>query len=166
MSANNNLCLPKIPSRQEQGLREGVFCSLYVAGGTSPRDFFQPLGITGYKGGLSSRRDVAQRIQDLRARRYASVVAPLENRNATIHQHPLGCEWFLSPLPDPGEDAKAKALYEKLPNGRYENGVVTFRLPPHLKLPELEKKFQELLAPRALNGFLATPDGKQRLDAP
>jgi hypothetical protein len=158
-----NFELPEIPSRERQGLAAGVACAMYLAGGTAPRDFFQPLGVTAFKGGLTSRRDVLQRILDLRARSYASVIAPLEQREHTISKHPLGCEWFLSPVPDPDGDSEALALLEKIPGGAYDNGVIKFRLPHGRELPEIEKKFQSLLAPRALNRFLASEDGKRRL---
>jgi hypothetical protein len=122
-----------------------------------------PLGLTAFKFGLSGRRYVNARILDLRARRYASIVADLANRDATLVVHPLGREWFLSPLPDPAADTEADAWLAKLPHGEFRGGVITFRVPHGIQLASLEKRFQSTLSERNLNFYLDTDDGKRRL---
>ena len=107
-TATRDFALPPIPSRRTQGLEEGLPAALYAGGATALRDFLRPLGLTAFKFGLSGRRYVNARILDLRARRYASIVADLANRDATLVDHPLGREWFLSPLPDPAADRRPR----------------------------------------------------------
>lgn len=157
------LDLPPIPSRKRQGLEEGTAAAMYAGGNTGVRDFMTPLGVTGYKLGLSGRREVDERFLDLRARKYAAIVADITNREATIHVHTRGHEWFRSPLPDPACDPKARDLLARLPKGEYHDGVVAFRLPPGIGLSNLEQRFQQLLLARNLNTYLATADGQRRL---
>jgi hypothetical protein len=154
---------PGAPTRDQQGLLEGIFCCLYVAGCTALRDFFQAMGVTGYKCGLSSRRDVLERIRDLRARRYGAILAPLDHRDDEILDHPHGDEWFLSELPDPCLDPEAAKILSSIPFAAYRDGIITFRLPEGKSLVEVERKFQQLLAGRDLNRYLETQDGRERL---
>ena len=161
----NLLALPSIPPRKQQGLEDGVRAALYGAGSTSGRDFFQPMGVTAYKFGLSSRLYIQERIADLRRRNYAGVVADLRNREVTISKHPKAHEWFLSPLSDPSLDTAALALLKLLPHGEFDNGIVTFRLPPAVDLTLLEQEFQKKLLQRNVNTFLSSADGRQRLIA-
>lgn len=160
---DNGLALPPIPPRRRQGLDDGVHAALYLCGATSLRDFMQPLGVTGFKIGLTSRRDIQNRVVDLRERRYGAIVADLADRNATILDHPLGQEWFLSPIPDPAGDPRAEARLAELPQGEFTNGVVSFRLPPGMQMASLEKGFQHFLQDRNLNSYLDSDDGKTRL---
>lgn len=160
---NADFSLPPIPSRRAQGLDAGQRGAMYVLASTPLRDFLQPLGITGYKAGLTGRRDVDERIKDLRLRRYASILAPLHDREQTIHNHPLANEWFLSRLPDPAVNAETSELMRQIPESHFVDGVIEFRIPPGVTVEALEKKFQRLLEPRNLNGFLASEDGRKRL---
>ena len=137
--------------------------ALYLAGSTALRDFSKPLGVTGFKVGLSGRRHVEDRILDLRARRYASIIADAGDRNVTLRDHPLGQEWFLSPLPDCSGISEVAAWLAKLPHGEFRNGVVMFRVPDGVQLASLEKRFQSVLCDRNLNAYLDTDDGKKRL---
>ena len=154
---------PGAPTRDQQGLLEGIFCCLYVAGNSAIRDFLQALGITGYKCGLTSRRDVLERIRHLRLRRYGAILAPLDRRDEEILDHPHGDEWFLSELPDPSLDPEAQKILALIPFAAYRDGIITFRLPQGRSLVEVEQKFQQLLAGRDLNRFLETQDGRERL---
>jgi hypothetical protein len=163
MPSTNPFALPQIPSLKAQGLDRGVRCAMYLLAATSLRDFLQPMGITGYKAGLSGRRHFDERIADIRLRKYASIVASLQNRNQAIRVHPLAREWFLSRLPNPEHDAEAIELMRQVPEGRYADGKIEFRLPPGQNIADVEKNFQRLLEPRNLNTFLASNDGKERL---
>jgi len=92
---------------------------MYAGGNTGVRDFMTPLGVTGYKLGLSGRREVDERFLDLRARKYAAIVADITNREATIHVHTRGHEWFRSPLPDPvprdNQDENGATIWVRMP---------------------------------------------------
>jgi hypothetical protein len=160
---DNVLALPPIPPRQTQGLDDGVHAALYLCGATSLRDFMQPLGVTAFKIGLTSRRDIQDRVVDLRERRYAAIVADLADRNATILDHPLGQEWFLSPMPDPTGDPQARARLAELPQSEFTDRVVSFRVPPGIQLASLEKGLQYFLQDRNLNAYLDSDDGQTRL---
>lgn len=157
------LALPPIPSRRSQGLEQGSPAALYLAGSTALRDFLRPLGVTGFKVGLSGRRHVEDRILDLRARRYASIIADAGDRNVTLRDHPLGQEWFLSPLPDCSGVPEVAAWLAKLPGGEFRNGTIMFRVPDGIQLASLEKRFQSVLYNRNLNAYLDSDDGKKRL---
>ena len=157
------LALPPIPSRRSQGLEEGLPAVLYLAGSTALRDFLRPLGITGFKAGLSGRRHVEDRILDLRNRRYAAIVADLADRSVALVDHPLGREWFLTPLPDCSGVSEVAAWLANLPSGKIRNGVISFRIPYGVQLASLEKRFQSSLYERNLNVYLDTDDGKKRL---
>ena len=56
-----------------------------------------------------------------------------------------------------------KPVLAQVPEGKYVDGVIEFRLPPGAQLAVVEKKFQALLEERNINTFLATKDGAQRL---
>jgi hypothetical protein len=99
----------------------------------------------------------------LRNRRYAAIVADLNNRGETLLDHPLGEEWFLSPLPDCSGISEVAAWQAKLPHGEFRNGVISFRIPCSVQLASLEKRFQSVLCGRNLNAYLDTDDGKKRL---
>ena len=160
---NSEFSLPPIPSMRRQRLQHGIPVVLYGMGATPVRDFMQPLGATSYKVGLYARRYLTAKIEDLRLRRYASVVAPLSDRMAALAQHPLGNEWFLTRLPDPTADPQTQALFAQLREAEYVDGVIRFRLDPGLRLADTEKRFQRMLAPRNLNAFLGSEDGQARL---
>jgi hypothetical protein len=157
------LALPPIPSRRSQGLEEGLPAALYLAGSTALRDFLRPLGVTGFKAGLSGRRHVEDRILDLRNRRYAAIVADLADRSVALVDHPLGREWFLTPLPDCSGVSEVADWLAKLPSGEFRNGTIMFRVPNGIQLASLEKRFQSALYNRNLNAYLDTDDGKKRL---
>ncbi len=155
--------LSPIPSWQAQRLDHGRPAALYVAGSTAVRDFNTGLGVTAYKTGLSARRDVDDRVLDLRQIRYAAIVADERDRATALRVHPKGHEWFLIALPDPNADPVAAGLLAQLPEGRFEDGIVTFRMPPGVELARLEAGYDALLAPRDFNAMLASPDGRRRL---
>jgi hypothetical protein len=158
------LALPPIPSRRSQGLEEGLPTVLYLAGSTALRDFLRPLGVTGFKAGLSGRRHVEDRILDLRNRRYAAIVADLADRSVAIVDHPLGREWFLTPLPDCSGVSEVADWLVKLPSGEFQSGVITFRVPHSVQIASLEKRFQSILYERNLNTYLDSDEGKRRLE--
>ena len=160
---NDAFALPPIPPRRVQGLDQGVAACLYGAGGTAPRDFLQPLGVTGFKFGLTSRRTALERISDLRRKRYGSIVANENNRDVTILNHARGDEWFLSPLESPADDPEITAVLAAIPGGQIGGGVISFRLPPGVDLASLDQCYQAILAPRNLNAFLSSSDGRKRL---
>jgi hypothetical protein len=153
--------LPPIPPRRAQHLDRGQRVALYLAGSTALRDILQLLGVTGFKVGLTGRRHVNERIVDLRGRRYASIFAPMECRDQAIIASPQGHEWFLAPLPDP--DEKQMQAIAALPGGSLRSGVLEFLLPPGMSVTEIDRTVQRLLAPRDLNAYLDTDDGKMRL---
>jgi hypothetical protein len=136
---------------------------LYVLGCTAVRDFCQPLGVSAYKSGLSSRRNPVDRILEARRVEYAGVVADLDCRNVTIRKHPAAREWFLTPLTNADDDPQITAGIAGLPFGAIRDGVIAFRLPAGIDLASLEQRYQLLLRPRNLNEFLGSPDGRERL---
>ena len=156
--------LPHIPSMRAQGLDKGVLMAMYLFGSTGLRDFLQPIGASGFKAGLSGRKLIEGRLCDVRLRGYASIVAPLHDRASAIQIHPLAKEWFLTRLPDPNGDPEAMRLMGQLTDAKYHEGVIQFRLPQGLRISEVEKRFQALLAPRNLNTFLASKTGQKRLE--
>ena len=141
----------------------GILTTLYGAGATSWRDLSQKLSVPFYKIGLSSRCDVRKRYVDLSERRYGAVIAPMNDREATIFNHERGKEVFGSRFPDPIDNAKVAALMTLLPHAEYRSGVVQFRLAPAIDLTALEQRFQAILSPRNLNNFLASKTGQARL---
>jgi hypothetical protein len=161
---NDPFALPPVPPRRAQGLDQGVAAILYVFGSTAVRDFAQPLGVTCYKTGLSSRRDIQDRRLDVSRTRYASIVADKARPDRAISIHCKGHEWFLSPLQNPDNDPEIAAGLAKLPAGAIEDGVVKFRLPHGVDLATLEQRYQLLLAPRNLMTFLDSLDGRERLE--
>ena len=141
----------------------GTNAALYCLGSTGLRDFLQPLGFTAYKTGLSGRRYVGERVIDAHRNRYAEIGADVNNRHKTLFTLANAHEWFVSPLPDPQSDQTTRALLEQLPHASFTDGVITFRLPNGKNLRDVEKDYQKQLAPRNVNTYLATPDGRQRL---
>lgn len=160
-NASNPFAMPHVPPRRAQGLHRGQKAAFYLAGSTALRDILQILGLTAYKAGISGRRDIDWRIRDLCARRYASILAPLDHRDGTILQSEVGDEWFLSPLREP--DQAERALIATLPDGAYSSGVVEFRVPPGLTITQIEGRVRDLLTERNINSYLSTEDGAERL---
>jgi hypothetical protein len=155
--------LPTVPPRAAQGLDEGVAAILYIFGCTAVRDFCQPLGVTAYKTGLSSRRNPKDRILEARRVKYAEIVADQDHRDITIRKHPAAHEWFLCPINNTDADPQITAGIAGLPSAVIRDGVITFRLPAGIDLASLEQRYQLLLRPRNLNEFLGSPDGQKRL---
>ena len=73
-SGNPWFPLPRIPSRQQQRLDEGTKLAIYIAGSRAHQHFLQPMGMTGCQIGVTSRRNVDDRIEDKRYRRYGSIL--------------------------------------------------------------------------------------------
>ena len=72
-SGNTSFPLPRIPSRQHQRLDEGSKLAIYIAGSRAHQHFLQPMGMTAYQVGVTGRRNVDDRIEDKRRRRYGSI---------------------------------------------------------------------------------------------
>ena len=144
-TATHAFALPPVPSRRTQGLEEGLPAALYAGDATALRDFLLPLGLTAFKFGLSGRRYVNARILDLRARRYASIVADLANRDATLSSTPSDENGFCRHCPDPAADAEATAWLAKLPHGEFRGGVIKFPRSPRNPTCEPGKAFQSPL---------------------
>lgn len=153
--------LAPVPSRAAQGLRaESHDVWLYLAGSTALRGFLKPLGATAYKIGTSSRRDVQDRILDLRRKRYAGLFGPVDDPNAPGHRLAKAHEWFMSPI------LPAHLGGADLPTGmRLDEGALQLALPSATSLTDFDEAVRAMLRSRALDAFLAGPDGRRRLQA-
>jgi hypothetical protein len=169
--------LPPIPSMAHQRLEGGAHhASLYIAGATHMRDFCQPLGITAFKVGITGNRDAQARIEDLRRKRYGSLLLTPDQTasgrktqdDAPTPSHPADLppmlasanEWFLIPLsPDwlAGFD---------IPEGMSLIGnTVAITVPSGITTEALDKAVHDLLRPRSLRTYLQTDEGRNRMVA-
>jgi hypothetical protein len=72
-------------------------------------------------------------------------------------------EWFLTPLEDDGQDPGVAEALGRIPHGEVSHATINFRMPPGLSLVDVEREFNDALAPRNFNAFLASEDGTPRL---
>jgi hypothetical protein len=169
--------LPAIPSMAHQKLEGGAHhASLYLAGATHLRDFCQPLGVTAFKIGITGNRDAQARIEDLRRKRYGSLLLTPDEVAAgrpKSKESPIAVcqtdlppalasanEWFLIPLsPDwlAGFD---------MPQGMALKGnTLAMTVPAEITTEVLDKAVHELLRPRSLRSYLQTDEGRSRMIA-
>jgi hypothetical protein len=151
--------LAPIPPRCAQGLgRDHHHVDLYVAGATHLRDFLKPLGITAFKVGITGCRDAQRRVEDLRRKRYASVLKRPDDDMDTGVELDHGNEWFLVPLQTDWLDGSA------LPAGvELIDNVVRLRVSNVTTVKQVDNALHAALKPRTLSQYLAMPDGQARL---
>jgi hypothetical protein len=169
--------LPPIPSMAHQRLEGGTHhASLYLAGATHLRDFCQPLGVTAFKIGITGNRDAQARIEDLRRKRYGSLLLTPDQvtsgrrtlDGAPTPSHPPDLppalasanEWFLIPLsPDWLEGFD-------IPTGMALKGnTLAITVPAGMTTEALDKAVHSLLRPRSLRTYLQTDEGCSRMIA-
>jgi hypothetical protein len=169
--------LPPIPSMAHQRLEGGAHhASLYLAGATHLRDFCQPLGVTAFKIGITGNRDAQARIEDLRRKRYGSLLLtpdqassgtrPPDSAPTTIHPADLppvlasANEWFLIPLsPD------WLAGFYIPADMALKRNTLSITVPAGITTEALDKAVHDLLRPRSLRTYLQTDEGRGRMTA-
>jgi hypothetical protein len=169
--------LPPIPSMAHQRLEGGAHhASLYLAGATHLRDFCQPLGVTAFKIGITGNRDAQARIEDLRRKRYGSLLLTPDqvtssgraSNGAPTPSHPpdlppalaSAIEWFLIPL---SPDWLAGF---NMPSGTALKGnTLAISVPAGITTEALDKAVHDLLRPRSLRTYLQTDEGRGRMIA-
>ena len=157
-SGNASFPLPRIPSRQHQRLDEGTKLAIYIAGSRAHQHFLQPMGMTAFQVGVTGRRNVEDRIEDKRYRRYGSIL--MDPRAPDAGSHCL--RW--------GHDICLIKIWNKMLQGvtippglAVTDGVIEVRLSPGITTEEADKRVSRMLEPRSVNRYLATPDGQKRM---
>ncbi len=150
--------LAPIPSRARQGLEAGQLLRIYIFGSRALHHALQILGVTAYIIGVTSRRDVKERILDKSLRAYASTLADPAHPDAGSRCIVGGNDVFLERITD------AVLASVQVPNGlAIVDGVIEVRLLPGVTVEAADKAVAQVLAGRSLNRYLGTPDGQKRL---
>lgn len=160
-SAAPHFTLAPIPSQAAQGLRaDSHDVWVYLAGSTALKLFMQQLGATAYKVGTSGRRDLNDRIRDLRRKRYAGAFCSAQEVDGPARELPHADEWFQVPI------LPSNLAGVAMPEGiRLEGNALRLTLPRSVSAVAFDEAVRALLRPRALDAFLASPDGRARLEA-
>ena len=155
---NPSFPLPPIPSRQHQRLDEGTRLAIYIAGSRAHQHFLQPMGMTGYQIGVTGRRNVDDRIEDKRRRRYGSILMDPHAQEAGSRCLRWGHDICLIQIWD------EMLLGVTIPPGlTVVHGVIEVRLLSGTTTEEADKRVSRMLAPRSVNRYLETPDGQTRM---
>jgi hypothetical protein len=151
--------LAAIPPRAAQGLSSGMHeVAVYLAGGTHLRDYLKPLGITGFKSGATGCRDAGRRMEDLRRKRYASLLKRPNDPDDPGIELTSGNEWFLVPMQE--EWFEGAALPDRI---SIRDGVIRLSVPTFITVEMVDCLLHELLQPRSLNVYLDGSEGQARM---
>ena len=151
--------LAEIPSMRAQKLDGQTYeLKCYIASATHLGGFVRKLGVTAYNIGVTSHRDPKQRMLDKRRKRDGSLlIRPDDPSDAGIVLQ-NGHEWFLMPIEE------ADLLGTDLPTGfRLENNIIVLRVPTYVTVAQVDQAVHDMLKPRCLHAYLATPDGQARM---
>jgi hypothetical protein len=151
--------LAPVPDLTAQHLANGTHeVTIYLDGATHIRDFVKPLGITIYKAGATGCRDAERRTEDLRRKKYASILKRPDHpddHGVELHQ---GHEWFLVPLQTGWLDGII------LPPGvDIRDGVIRLTVHATITVEGINRRLHALLAPRSFNAYLDSSEGQVRL---
>ena len=134
---------------------------VYAAGSRGLASFARILGLTAYKLGVTSAGDAQRRIVDLRRKHYGSLFGRLDQPIDELQAIAQAEEWALVPwLVEPREES------HDLPPGFYlRNGVLEIEIRLDVPVEAVDQAVHAMMAPRSLDAFLATLEGRARLRA-
>lgn len=134
---------------------------VYAAGSRGLANFVRPLGLTVFKLGVTSAGDAQRRIVDLRRKQYASLFGRPGAPIGDMHIIQQAEEWALVPIR--ADHLGPAAL---LPSGFHlENGALEVEIRLDVPVEAVDRAVHAMMAPRALDRFLASVEGKKRLAA-
>ncbi|MCA3160354.1 MAG: hypothetical protein ING31_12325 [Burkholderiales bacterium] len=133
---------------------------VYACGSRGLANFVRPLGLTAYKLGVTSAGDAQRRIVDLRRKHYGALFGrvgqPIEELE-TIEQ---ADEWALVPwVVDPN------GCRDLPPGFHLRHGVLEIEVRLDVPVETVDQAVHAMMAPRSLDAFLATAQGRARLRA-
>jgi hypothetical protein len=140
----------------------GTHCVvIYAAGSRGLANFARTLGLTAYKLGVTSAGDAQRRIVDLRRKHYGSLFGRVDQQIEELQTLAQADEWALVPwVVDPLEEGF------DLPAGFFlRNGVLEVKVRLDVPVETVDQAVHAMIAPRSLDAFLATEEGKARLRA-
>ncbi|MGO9771472.1 MAG: hypothetical protein ACLPSW_18360 [Roseiarcus sp.] len=151
--------LKPIPSMAAQGLDgKSRLVAGYFGGATHIFEFCKPLGITGFKFGVTACRDPTDRICDLRRSRYGELFKRPNDPDDAGILLPNAHEWFLAPVSQ--DHLGSAALPDTI---EIVDGFLRIRVPVAVSVKTVDVAVHALLRARSLRAFLASAEGRQRL---
>lgn len=139
-----------------QGTHRAV---IYGAGSRGLANFIRPMSLTAYKLGVTSSGNAQRRVADLRRKQYGSMFGQPAASPKTLHVIEQAEEWFLVPwLPEHlGKNGD-------LPPGFHlREGVVEVEIRCDVSIEAVDRAVHAMMAPRALDTFFSTDEGRKRL---
>jgi hypothetical protein len=151
--------LATVPDLTAQHLANGTHeVAIYLNGATHMRDYVKPLGVTIYKAGATGCRDAQRRTEDLRRKKYASILKRPDDPDDPGIELRQGHEWFLVPLQTGWLDGAI------LPSGvDIRDGVIRLTIHATITVEAINRRLHALLAPRSFNAYLDCAEGQSRL---
>lgn len=122
-------------------------------------NFLIPLGIQAFKIGVTGCISPQARIEDLRRKGYANLWGPVDGTLEDCRSLDQAEEWFLMPWRE--HDLADFVLPEGI---HLVDGALEVELPFGIHVEDLDRAVHGLLAPRALDKFLASAEGRKRLE--
>jgi hypothetical protein len=132
---------------------------IYGAGSRGLANFIRPMSLVAYKLGVTSCGNAQRRVADLRRKQYGSMFGRPAASPKTLHVIEQAEEWFLVPwLPEHlGKNAD-------LPPGFHlREGVLEVEIRCDVSIETVDMAVHSMMAPRALDAFFSTDEGRKRL---
>lgn len=134
---------------------------IYAAGSRGLANFIRPLGITAFKLGVTSAGEAQRRVTDLRRKQYGSLFGRPGAAIECLRKIEQAEEWALVPwkLEHLGEN-------QQLPPGFFlERDVLEIEIRLEVAVEAVDRAVHAMMAPRALDAYLASEAGRARLVA-